>query len=122
MNQLGRASMAYKVLRPGTIKGAVIGLAPADAMTLLNRCGARDRVLRRCRHLRRLPLHRLVSCAKGVSFSIPPAKLIHIGIDPHEIGKNYPAEVGIVADAQRAVAAIVGHGVPTGRRHGSGEA
>ncbi|AYC38425.1 thiamine pyrophosphate-binding protein [Streptomyces griseorubiginosus] len=47
------------------------------------------------------------SYAKGISFSIPPAKLIHIDIDPHEIGKNYPAEVGIVADAQRAVAAIV---------------
>ncbi|WP_021591327.1 thiamine pyrophosphate-binding protein [Actinomadura welshii] len=47
------------------------------------------------------------SYAKGITFSIPDAKLIHIDIDPHEIGKNYPAEVGIVADAQRAVAAIV---------------
>jgi acetolactate synthase-1/2/3 large subunit len=41
-----------------------------------------------------------------VTFSIPDAKLIHIDIDPHEIGKNYPAEVGIVADAKPAVAAI----------------
>jgi acetolactate synthase-1/2/3 large subunit len=47
------------------------------------------------------------SYAKGVSFAIPPAKLIHIDIDPHEIGKNYPAEVGIVADAKCAVAALV---------------
>lgn len=47
------------------------------------------------------------SYAQGVSFSIPPAKLIHIDIDPHEIGKNYPAEVGIVADAKPTVAAIV---------------
>ena len=46
------------------------------------------------------------SYAKGVTFSIPDAKLIHIDIDPHEIGKNYPAEVGIVADAKPAVAAI----------------
>ncbi len=46
------------------------------------------------------------SYAQGISFSIPPAKLIHIDIDPHEIGKNYPAEVGIVADAKPAVAAI----------------
>lgn len=30
---------------------------------------------------------------------IPPAKLIHIDLDPREIGKNYPVEVGIVADA-----------------------
>ena len=47
------------------------------------------------------------SYRKGVSFSFPPAKLIQIDIDPHEIGKNYPAEVGIVADAQPTVAALV---------------
>ena len=47
------------------------------------------------------------SYAKGQSFSFPPAKLIHIDIDPHEIGKIYPAEVGILADAKPAVAAIV---------------
>ena len=40
----------------------------------------------------------------GVSFKIPPAKLIHIDIDPSEIGKNYPAEVGIVGHAKRALA------------------
>ena len=40
----------------------------------------------------------------GVSFRIPPAKLIHIDIDPTEIGKNYPAEVGIVGHARRALA------------------
>ncbi len=47
------------------------------------------------------------SYRKGVSFSFPPAKLIQIDIDPHEIGKNYPADVGIVADAQPTVAALV---------------
>jgi acetolactate synthase-1/2/3 large subunit len=47
------------------------------------------------------------SYRKGVSFSFPPAKLIQIDIDPHEIGKNYPVEVGIVADAQPTVAALV---------------
>jgi acetolactate synthase-1/2/3 large subunit len=46
------------------------------------------------------------SYAKGVTFSIPPARLVHIDIDPHEIGKNYPAEVGIVADARQALAQI----------------
>jgi acetolactate synthase-1/2/3 large subunit len=35
----------------------------------------------------------------GVSFSIPPTKLIHADIDPGEIGKNYPVEAGLVGDA-----------------------
>ncbi|MDB5527148.1 MAG: acetolactate synthase, large subunit [Devosia sp.] len=47
------------------------------------------------------------SYAKGVSFSIPPGKLIHIDLDPHEIGKNYPTEVGIVADARVTLEAIL---------------
>jgi acetolactate synthase-1/2/3 large subunit len=40
------------------------------------------------------------SYRKGVSFSIPPTKLIHIDIDPSEIGKNYPVEVAITGDAK----------------------
>jgi len=36
----------------------------------------------------------------GVSFSIPPTKLIHADIDRGEIGKNYPTEVGLVGDAR----------------------
>lgn len=47
------------------------------------------------------------SYAKGVSFSIPPGKLIHIDLDPREIGKTYETEVGIVADAKVALAAIL---------------
>ena len=47
------------------------------------------------------------SYAKGVSFSIPPGKLIHIDLDPREIGKTYPTEVGIVADAKIALEAIL---------------
>jgi len=35
----------------------------------------------------------------GVAFSIPPTRLIHVDIDPYEIGKNYPVEVGITGDA-----------------------
>ncbi len=47
------------------------------------------------------------SYRKGVSFSIPPGKLIHIDVDHHEIGKNYPTEVGIVADARVTLEAIL---------------
>ena len=43
------------------------------------------------------------SWRRGVSFSIPESKLIHVDIDPREIGKNYPVEVGIVADIALAL-------------------
>jgi acetolactate synthase-1/2/3 large subunit len=39
----------------------------------------------------------------GVTFSIPPSKLIQIDIDAHELGKNYPLAVGLQADAQAAL-------------------
>ena len=40
------------------------------------------------------------SFEQGVSFEIPPSKLVHVDIDPEEIGKNYPVEVGIQGDAK----------------------
>jgi acetolactate synthase-1/2/3 large subunit len=40
------------------------------------------------------------SFEQGVSFEIPPSKLVHVDIDPSEIGKNYPVEVGIQGDAK----------------------
>lgn len=40
------------------------------------------------------------SYVPGVTFKIPPTKLIQIDIDSREIGKNYPAEVGMVGDAK----------------------
>jgi acetolactate synthase-1/2/3 large subunit len=35
----------------------------------------------------------------GIAFSIPPTRLIQVDVDPYEIGKNYPVEVGIEGDA-----------------------
>jgi acetolactate synthase-1/2/3 large subunit len=43
------------------------------------------------------------SYKKGETYSIPPTKLIQIDVDPAEIGKNYPAEVGLVGDAKAAL-------------------
>jgi acetolactate synthase-1/2/3 large subunit len=43
----------------------------------------------------------------GASFSIPPTKLIHADIDPFEIGKNYPVEVGIVGDAKAILTGLL---------------
>ncbi len=47
------------------------------------------------------------SYKQGVSFSIPPTKLIQIDIDPHEIGKNYPTTIGIVGDAKSTLDQIL---------------
>ena len=43
------------------------------------------------------------SYRKGVTFAIPPSKLIQIDIDPREIGKNYPVDTALVGDARAAV-------------------
>jgi acetolactate synthase I/II/III large subunit len=40
------------------------------------------------------------------TWRFPPSRLIQIDIDPAEIGRNYPVEVGVVADAATAVRAI----------------
>jgi len=40
------------------------------------------------------------SFRRDVTFNIPPTKLIHIDLDPYEIGKNYPVELGLVGDAK----------------------
>jgi acetolactate synthase-1/2/3 large subunit len=47
------------------------------------------------------------SYKNGISFSIPPSKLIHIDIDPHEIGKNYPVTVGIYGDAKACLRQVL---------------
>jgi acetolactate synthase-1/2/3 large subunit len=43
------------------------------------------------------------------SFAIPPSKLIQIDIDPQEIGKIYPVDVGIVGDAKRTLRELTRH-------------
>jgi acetolactate synthase-1/2/3 large subunit len=41
------------------------------------------------------------------TWRFPPSRLIQIDIDPAEIGRNYPVEIGVVADAGLAVPAIL---------------
>ena len=40
------------------------------------------------------------------TFAIPPSRLIHIDVDEAEIGRNFPTELGVVADAKLALAAL----------------
>jgi acetolactate synthase I/II/III large subunit len=42
----------------------------------------------------------------GYTWRFPPAKLVQIDLDPAEIGRNYPVEIGAVADVGQAVSAI----------------
>jgi acetolactate synthase-1/2/3 large subunit len=41
------------------------------------------------------------------TFNFPPTQLIHIDIDPSEIGRNYPVALGAVADLKSALGALL---------------
>jgi acetolactate synthase I/II/III large subunit len=56
------------------------------------------------------------SYAPNVTFNIPPTKLIHMDLDPREIGKNYPTAVGINSDARAGLAALYGALSQLGRK------
>src|ERR1044072_10030096 len=36
----------------------------------------------------------------GYSWNFPHTKLIHVDVDPAELGRNYPPDIGILADAR----------------------
>lgn len=46
----------------------------------------------------------------GYTYCIPPTKLIHVDIDPGEIGRNFPVEVGIIGDARLVLEQILAAG------------
>ncbi|NLA91741.1 MAG: thiamine pyrophosphate-binding protein, partial [Synergistaceae bacterium] len=44
---------------------------------------------------------------RGETFDIPPTKLIHIDINPEEIGRNFKTELGAVCDAKHALETVL---------------
>jgi acetolactate synthase-1/2/3 large subunit len=59
----------------------------------------------------------------GYTFAVPPSRLIQIDLDPSEIGRNYPVELGIVADAQASLRTLneMAAGALTGSYEGPGD-
>lgn len=56
----------------------------------------------------------------GYTFNFPPSKLIHIDIEPQEIGRNFPTEIGVVADLKQALKVlnrVAREMLPQGRRN-----
>ena len=56
------------------------------------------------------------SWRKGVTFAIPPTKLVQLEIDQREIGKNYPVAVPLLGDARAGLADLLsalGSGKPS---------
>lgn len=54
------------------------------------------------------------------TFNFPPSKLIHIDIEPAEIGRNFPTEIGVVADlapALKVLNRVAREICPEGRRN-----
>ena len=52
----------------------------------------------------------------GLTYSIPPTKLIHVDIDSNEIGRNFQPAVGIIADARLALEQLFAQRTARGTR------
>jgi acetolactate synthase-1/2/3 large subunit len=58
----------------------------------------------------------------GYVYNIPPTRLIQIDIDPEEIGRNYPVEIGMVGDAKTFLAQALRIARAKGHRFSYGSA
>jgi len=41
------------------------------------------------------------------TFNVPPARLIHVELDPNELGRNFPTHIGAVSDSKSALQSIL---------------
>ena len=77
-------------------KGTMIGLEIASKADVILALGTRFADETTC------------SYRKGVAFNFPDTKLIQVDIDAHELGKNYPVDLGIIANAKDAAEKMLG--------------
>ena len=54
------------------------------------------------------------------TFDIPATKLMQIDIDPAELGRNYPLEIGALADLKSALTVLAAGGPPPRSRRACG--
>jgi acetolactate synthase-1/2/3 large subunit len=62
------------------------------------------------------------SWIKGYVYNVPPTKIIQVDIDPEEIGRNLPVEIGMVGDAKAFLGQAVRIARGKGARHAYGDA
>ncbi|MGB2596372.1 MAG: thiamine pyrophosphate-binding protein, partial [Pseudolabrys sp.] len=55
----------------------------------------------------------------GYSWNFPTTRLIHADVDPAEIGRNYPPDLGILADARTFLRQLLGEFERRGNRRGN---
>ena len=53
----------------------------------------------------------------GYVYNVPPTRIIQVDIDPEEIGRNYPVEMGMVGDAKAFLAQAARIARAKGSRH-----
>ena len=53
----------------------------------------------------------------GFTYNIPPTRLIHVDIDPAEIGRNFQPELGVISDAKLFMQQLLAAPRPAGNGH-----
>ena len=99
--------VAYSLMGKGVLPDdhpMTLGMTGFWGTTFINeKCKAADYILALGTRFAEADLQ---SVDPRFTFNFPPTRLIHIDIDPNEIGRNYPAEIGVVADLKQALSVL----------------
>lgn len=110
MDQLKVFAESHRIPITNTLLG--LGSIPGDHELFLGMAGmhgtyAANMALSECDVLLNIGARFDDRLTGNLSTFAPHAKVIHIDIDPAEIGKNVPTEIPIVADAKEALSALL---------------